>query len=122
MRCTRGRIHDVIVDLREGSETRFALTRDGRTAFLATAPIGSPTRTDLFTATRADRSRTFARADFKLDGQGQPLFLEINPLPTFALDGSFGILAELEGRDHPDLLAEVIGLALGRLGLVEDAA
>jgi D-alanine-D-alanine ligase len=59
----------------------------------------------------------FARVDFRLDAQGQPVFLEINPLPTFAVDGSFGILAELEGRAVEALLAEVLHLALERLGL-----
>ena len=34
--------------------------------------------------------RDFARADFRLDAAGRPRFLEMNPLPTFAADGSFG--------------------------------
>jgi len=59
----------------------------------------------------------FARIDFRLDAEGRPRFLEINPLPTFAPDGSFGILAELEGRSVTDLLADVIGEGLERLGL-----
>ena len=59
----------------------------------------------------------FARADFRLDAAGRPHFLEINPLPTFALDGSFGILAELEGRPLAHLLADVIEGGLRRLGL-----
>jgi len=62
--------------------------------------------------------RDFARADFRLDARGRPRFLEINPLPTFAVDGSFGILAELEGRGPEELLAEVLALGLRRLGLV----
>jgi D-alanine-D-alanine ligase len=37
--------------------------------------------------------RDFARVDFRLDARGEPFFLEINPLPTFAPDGSFGIVA-----------------------------
>lgn len=61
--------------------------------------------------------RDFARADFKLDAAGRPRFLEINPLPTFAPDGSFAILAELEGRSLPELLADVLSEALARLGL-----
>lgn len=59
----------------------------------------------------------FARADFRLDAAGRPRFLEMNPLPTFAPDGSFGILAELEGRPHEALLADVIAAGLARLGL-----
>ena len=58
----------------------------------------------------------FARIDFRLDTADQPVFLEINPLPTFAVDGSFGILAELEGRPVEQLLAEVFNEALVRLG------
>ena len=60
--------------------------------------------------------KDFARIDFRLDATEQPIFLEINPLPTFAVDGSFGILAELEGRRIENLLAEVFDLALARLG------
>jgi D-alanine-D-alanine ligase len=63
------------------------------------------------------RCRDFARADFKLNGEGRPRFLEINTLPTFAPDGSFGILAELMGRSLADLLAEVLAGGLKRLGL-----
>jgi D-alanine-D-alanine ligase len=59
--------------------------------------------------------RDFARVDFRLDAAGNPFFLEINPLPTFAPDGSFGILAELLGRELEDLLAEVLSLALHRV-------
>lgn len=58
----------------------------------------------------------FARVDFRLDEEDRPVFLEINPLPTFAPDGSFGILAELEGMSFADFLAPVFGEALARLG------
>lgn len=61
--------------------------------------------------------RDFARADFKCDAAGRPVFLEINPLPTFAPDGSFGILAELAGTTYESLVADVIGLGLRRLGI-----
>jgi D-alanine-D-alanine ligase len=63
------------------------------------------------------RCRDFARADFKLDAAGQPRFLELNTLPTFSPDASFGILAELLGRPLADLLAEVLRGGLRRLGL-----
>jgi D-alanine-D-alanine ligase len=61
--------------------------------------------------------RDFARADFRLDAAGEPWFLEINPLPTFAPDGSFAILAELAGRPYEDWLAGIFQEALVRLGL-----
>ncbi len=65
--------------------------------------------------------RDFARADFRLDRGGRPHFLEMNPLPTFAPDGSFGILAEVLGRPLDELLAEILGEALTRLGLAPPA-
>ena len=54
-----------------------------------------------------------------LDDAGEPHFLEINPLPTFAPDGSFGIAAELAGRPLPELLADVLRAGLERLGFVQ---
>ncbi len=68
-------------------------------------------------AYRALECRDFARADFKLDAKGEVQFLEMNPLPTFAPDASFGILAELEGRAVHELVAEVLAGGLRRLGL-----
>jgi D-alanine-D-alanine ligase len=68
-------------------------------------------------AFRALECRDFARADFRLDAEGRPFFLEMNPLPTFAPDGSFGILAELAGVPAEALVAEVLAGGLRRLGL-----
>ncbi len=48
----------------------------------------------------------FARLDFKCDEAGNPFFLEINPLPTFAVDQTFAILAELEGVEYGEWLGE----------------
>jgi len=68
-------------------------------------------------AYRALECLDFARADFRLDAAGRLRFLEMNPLPTFAPDGSFGILAELEGRAADALIADVLAAGLRRLGL-----
>ncbi len=59
----------------------------------------------------------FARIDFKLDEAGNAYFLEINPLPTFAIDNTFAILAELEGRNYPEYLAGIIDEAIDASGL-----
>jgi D-alanine-D-alanine ligase len=61
--------------------------------------------------------RDFARVDFRLDGEGDPIFLEINPLPTFATDGTFAILAELEGCSLTEMLSRCVAAGLARLGL-----
>ena len=49
------------------------------------------------------------------------MFLEINPLPTFAVDGTFAILAELEGRSAEAFLGEILADGLRRLGFVADS-
>ena len=65
------------------------------------------------------RCHDFARADFRVDRDGRPWFLEINPLPTFAPDGTFAIVAELLGRPYEDFLADVIERGLKRLTSVD---
>ena len=66
--------------------------------------------------------RDFARVDFRLDAHGEPIFLEINPLPTFATDGSFAILAELEGISLDEMLGRCVMAGLRRLGLEQSRA
>lgn len=66
--------------------------------------------------------RDFARVDFRLDARGEPVFLEINPLPTFATDGTFAILAELEGVSLAEMLGRCVAAGLERLGLATAAA
>ncbi len=61
--------------------------------------------------------RDFSRSDFRVDAAGRVWFLEINPLPTFAPDGTFAILAELAGRPYEAFLADVLARGLKRLGL-----
>ncbi len=57
----------------------------------------------------------FARLDFRVDANGCAWFLEINPLPTFAPDGTFAIIAELMGRSYADFLADLLRRGLNRL-------
>lgn len=65
--------------------------------------------------------RDFARVDFRVDREGVPWFLEINPLPTFAPDGTFAVVAELMGMTHVQLLASVFEKAFQRLQMGGDA-
>jgi len=58
--------------------------------------------------------RDFVRMDFKLDADGRPMFLEANPLPTFGIDSTFAILAEIEGVSYPEYLARILSSAIRR--------
>jgi D-alanine-D-alanine ligase len=57
----------------------------------------------------------FARLDFKVGMDGKPYFLEINPLPTFAVDNTLAILAELEGVPYEEFLAGILKEAVQRI-------
>jgi D-alanine-D-alanine ligase len=98
-----------------------ALAREGALAHHAPGELTPALEASLaahaLAAFRALRCLDFARVDFKLDAAGRPAFLEINPLPTFAGDGSFAILAELLGVPYATFLAGVIREGLRRLGL-----
>ncbi|HYE57677.1 MAG TPA: D-alanine--D-alanine ligase [Rhodothermales bacterium] len=63
------------------------------------------------------RCRDFARMDFRVTDAGEVFFLEANPLPTFAPDGTFAILAELSGIPYEVFLGRVFADGLRRLGL-----
>ncbi len=65
-------------------------------------------------AHRALECRDFSRSDFRVGADGVPVFVEINPLPTFAPDGTFAILAELDGQPYDAFLSDVLGAALDR--------
>jgi len=58
--------------------------------------------------------KDFARLDFKLDAQGNTYFLEINTLPTFAIDNTYAILAEMEDTPYDAYLAKILESAIRR--------
>lgn len=66
---------------------------------------------------RALECLDYSRSDFRVDADGGVWFIEINPLPTFAPDGTFAILADLVGQDYEAWLADVLARGLARLGL-----
>ena len=69
---------------------------------------------DALAVHRALECRDFSRSDFRVDREGAVWFIEINPLPTFAPDGTFAILAELAGQRYETFLADVLAEGLHR--------
>lgn len=66
--------------------------------------------------------RDVARVDFKLDRHGDPLFLEVNPLPSLSREWSF---LALEGRalglNYADLILAILDEALVRYDFARNA-
>ncbi|HEX9951831.1 MAG TPA: D-alanine--D-alanine ligase [Rubricoccaceae bacterium] len=56
-----------------------------------------------------------SRSDVRIDRTGGVWFLEVNALPTFAPDGTFAVLAELDGVPYGEWLAGVLGRGLTRI-------
>ena len=73
---------------------------------------------DALAVHRALDCRDFSRSDFRvpLVPEAEPVFIEINPLPTFAPDGTFAILAEMVGTPYEAFLADVLARGMDRLG------
>ena len=59
--------------------------------------------------------RDMARIDLRVDTAGTVYFLEINPLPSFDPEGSFGLLAEHLGIPYAQLIGRIIDAARGRI-------
>ena len=55
--------------------------------------------------------RDMARVDFRVDQDGQPFFLEINPLPSFDPEGTLGLLAESLGTTYTHLVGRILEAA-----------
>ena len=61
----------------------------------------------------------FGRVDIRVDANGNPFVLEINPLPSLSTEDVFGILALHEGITYGDMIARLIKTAIQRYGLKE---
>jgi D-alanine-D-alanine ligase len=65
-------------------------------------------------------SLDISRVDFRLDHEGNPCLLEINPLPGLTPDYSdLCLIANADGISYTDLILEILYLGASRWGLLE---
>ena len=57
-------------------------------------------------------NRGFARIDFRVDEDGQPLILEVNPNPSLDVDAGFAAACAKAGYDYGSALEKIIAAAL----------
>jgi D-alanine-D-alanine ligase len=67
-------------------------------------------------AFQALQLRDYGRIDFRLATDGTLHVLEVNPNPYLLPTAEFVMAAEKSGRTHPDLIDEIVQLALARSG------
>lgn len=66
--------------------------------------------------------RDFSRVDFRLDAQGMPYVLEVNPLPGLSpADSSFPLMARAAGIPYEDLIGRLVDIAAARSRLAGEA-
>ncbi len=58
--------------------------------------------------------RDWCRMEFRLDGEGNPMFLELNPIAGIAPGFWFPRSAAAAGMDHPALINKILDTALQR--------
>jgi len=63
--------------------------------------------------------RDFGRVDFRMDEEGNPYVLEINPLPCLSKEDVFKIIADKAGIGYTQMIGKIIFSALKRYKLKE---
>lgn len=61
--------------------------------------------------------RDYARFDWRLDREGTPRLLEVNPNPGWCWDGHLAAMAKYAGLTYRDMLFAILSAALKRLGI-----
>jgi D-alanine-D-alanine ligase len=61
--------------------------------------------------------RDYARIDMRLRSDGRVAVIEANPNPWLASKAEFAMASKKSGRNYPQLVGEIVDLALARYGL-----
>jgi D-alanine-D-alanine ligase len=62
--------------------------------------------------------RDFGRVDFRVDKNGNPYVLEINPLPSLSTEDVFMLIAQHIGITYEQMVGKILNSALKRNGLI----
>lgn len=67
---------------------------------------------------KAVECRDFGRVDFRVDNEGNPYVLEINPLPSLSSEDTFQIVARQTGITYEQIIGKILNYALERHNLL----
>ena len=66
--------------------------------------------------------RDYARVDFRLSPKRKFFTLEVNPNPWLHSTAEFALAAKQSGREHADVIQEIVDLALARYRGISQAS
>jgi len=66
---------------------------------------------------RAVECRDFGRVDFRVDSEGNPYVLEINPLPSLSTEDVFMLVANNIGISYEEIIGKILECAIKRWNL-----
>jgi len=61
--------------------------------------------------------RDYTRFDWRLDAEGKPKLLEVNPNPGWCWDGHLAKMAKIGGMSYPEMMEAILHAAEQRLGM-----
>lgn len=79
-----------------------------------TRKLGNRIREAALAAYRITGCRDYARVDFRVDNEGEPYILEVNPNPDLATGTGFCLCAEKSGRTFEQIIGELLAMAMAR--------
>jgi len=102
----------------------FARIASDRLAYICPARISQELKKEIselaLKTYNAVECRDFGRVDFRVDNDGKPYVLEINPLPSLSTEDVFMIVAKQVGISYEEMIGKILNSALKRHNLSED--
>lgn len=99
----------------------FARIQSDRLEYICPARINKDLKkkiSDLALKTyEAVECRDFGRVDFRVDNEGDPYVLEINPLPSLSTEDVFMVVAKEIGISYEEVIGEILKSAFKRYNL-----
>ncbi len=99
----------------------FARITSDRLEYICPAKINSDLKNRLeelaLKVYRGVECRDFGRVDFRVDQNGNPYVLEINPLPSLSTEDVFMLVAQATGISYEQMVGKILNSALVRNGL-----
>jgi len=99
----------------------FARISSDRLEYICPAKISQELKKELqdlaLKTYTAVECRDFGRVDFRVDSDGNPFVLEINPLPSLSTEDVFKLIAETIGITYEQIIGKILNSALKRHNL-----